>query len=236
MNLKDYFQTPSLAAPRRLIVQVNGMQKTGKTTLGLSAPKPLAIINFDIGLEGVIQRFAEDVTKGNILVMDMKSGEYLLQQNLGQDVYEAEWRKFVSGFRIALRECKSVMVDTAPEAWELCRLAHFGRLSQVMQHHYAIPNAAFRQLLREAYEHEVNLILVHHLKAEYVGNTSTGNKVPAGFSRTADLVQMVVYMWRDENNEFCLRIADCRHKPQLNGTVLFGGMINFEYLLSMVHD
>ena len=41
---------------RRLIISLEGPEKNGKTHFSLTAPGPIAFINFDIGHEGVIEK------------------------------------------------------------------------------------------------------------------------------------------------------------------------------------
>ncbi len=46
------------------------------------------------------------------------------------------------------KEIKSIVIDTASEAWELVRLARFGKLTQVMPQHYGPVNTEFRDMIK----------------------------------------------------------------------------------------
>src|SRR5271156_6583904 len=62
MAVKSPYETAGFvranqAVSRRLIVAVDGAEKCGKSHFAMSAPGPLGIINLDIGLDGVVQKF-----------------------------------------------------------------------------------------------------------------------------------------------------------------------------------
>jgi len=55
---------------------------------------------------------------------------------------------------------RTLIFDTGTEAWELCRMARFGKLAQVMPQHYTEVNSEFRALVKAAYERkDLNVFL-----------------------------------------------------------------------------
>ena len=44
-------------APSRIIASIEGTDKTGKSHLALTSPKPIMYIDLDVGTEGVIHKF-----------------------------------------------------------------------------------------------------------------------------------------------------------------------------------
>ena len=50
----------STSIVKRLIMNVIGKEKSGKTNFALSAPGPTLLFDFDYGLEGVVQKFASE--------------------------------------------------------------------------------------------------------------------------------------------------------------------------------
>ena len=44
-------------APQRLIVDIAGPEKSGKTHLALTGPKPIIFFSIDKGTEGVVEKF-----------------------------------------------------------------------------------------------------------------------------------------------------------------------------------
>ena len=91
---------------------------------------------------------------------------------------------------------RTLIIDTATEAWELCRLAEFGKLTQVMPHHYTTVNSEFKALIKAADENiRLNSIWIHKKKKEYKTGSSgkdswSGKWERAGFGDMAFLVDV----------------------------------------------
>lgn len=215
----------------RLIVSVEGMDKQGKTHFALTAPAPLVFFNFDIGLEGVLHKHlgnGRDIYVQDVRLPAVKdTGDYNYLSAL-----ETFKRAYVD--TMAMPEVQSIVIDTATELWELMRMARFGKLTQVMPHHYGPVNAEYREILRMAYDSDKNLILVHKVKAEYVNDKNTGNMVRSGFKDTGFMVQVNALSYRDEDDAFHLEVLNCRHNPQARGMDLEGDMVNFDMLKELV--
>jgi hypothetical protein len=217
----------------RWISNIQGPEKTGKDHMGLSytGPGNIYIHSFDIGLEGVVQKFQD---KGNIYVAEyeltIQPGE-ASDREVGEAAGEV-WDQFVSNYRDSLastREGGLVMIDTGTEAWELLRLASFGKLTQVMPHHYSKPNAEFRDLVREGFD-GMNVAWLHKMKDEYENyvdsrgqekSKKTGNKTAKMMNDMPFLVQVNVQtervMVEGGGAEFKATIVDCRHHPEIIG-------------------
>ena len=230
----------------RLVISVKGLEKQGKTHFSLTAPAPIAYLNFDIGDEGVRQKFQ---TQKQIYIpvspyqirFDGKSPKDT------QAKAEKEWERFYADYQRTLLHCRTVVVDTATEAWELLRLARFGRLTQIMPHHYVEVNEEYRDFIRDAYEHEANLILLHKMKAEWVNDASgkgqrTGRYERAGFSDTGFLVQANLWAYRLPPHEreagdlgFRMLVEDCRQNAELSGLEMRNDEITFSYFAWRVY-
>lgn len=212
---------------KRLIISIEGPEKSGKTHFALTAPPPIALIDFDTGLEGVIHKFHNK---------EVYVSEYRLGLSLTPDAYLPTWEKVKKDYGMALssKSIRTIIVDTATELWELCRLRHFGKLDKIMPHHYSAPNAEYRELIRVAYNSNKNVILLHKVKSEYVNDRNTGKLIRAGFGDTGFLVQANLRTARDIENGFTVYIRDCRQNPDLAGMDLLGGMNDFPTLVSLV--
>lgn len=228
----------------RLILSIEGIEKTGKTHFALTAPGPIGLIDMDIGLEGVIEKFAQ--TKKI----------YVARFNYRDATSPDEWQKMWDKMKQALmdslisRSIRTVIVDTASEMWELARMAAFGKLLQVKSHHYAPVNAEFRDLITKAHNSDKNLILIHRQKKEYVNEQWTGRMERSGFGEVGGAMQANIVSWRitaldetygkgreDEYRGFGITIRDSRKQPELAGTELLDlteqglpAMNNFPYL------
>lgn len=208
--------------PRRIVLSLEGMEKQGKTHFALTAPKPLVVFDMDIGLEGVLQKF-----QGEPDILRYKVGEYDTQQ-----AATTAWEGFRQAFLAALedRGVRTLVLDTATEAWEVIRMARFGKLSQIQPYQYGPVNAEFKLLLKRAYESDKNVVLVHKMRPVYLNDKRSGDYERAGFSDTGYLVQINARAVRDEDGQWTLWIRDCRQNPDLAGMVLEGDMCSFPWL------
>ncbi len=236
MKLEDYFQQPEFTTNRRLILSVEGPQKVGKTTLSLSAAEEglLAMLNYDNGLEGVINQFKDKP----IMVMNLDHPASMAKENaLAEEDYKKAWNRAEDAYYTAVNDkrVKTIAIDTGSEMWEGIRLAGLGRLEKVPPLKYGEVNAKMRKIIRDAYERpDMNLILLHSMRDEYAGNERTGKQIFAGFQGVPGLVQMVVRLWKN-GKDYGGTIMDCRQKRALEGLELPAEILNFSQLLKLVH-
>lgn len=225
--------------PRRLVVALDGLEKGGKTNFALTAPGPLAYQNWDIGDEGVIEKFqtTKTVWRSDYTITVEKEDS---QETIMAKV-KPEWERCVKDYKIALAgiqagKIRSIVKDTSSEEWEALRLARLGKLTQVMPHHYTALNSEYRNLIREIYNTIGNMILLHKLKAEWKDNplTGKGNKTGgwerAGYSDTGFLVQVNATAYRDKDGHFHILVRDCRQNPACAGLDLVDDMATFPWL------
>lgn len=253
------FKRADTPVARRLIMSVDGLDKQGKTNFGLTAPGPMAIINTDDGLDGVIQKFNQEK---EIMVADYRidfGGARVAKATLEQQQELANqcdkvWKNIVRDAHEALDGgARTILCDTGTELWEYLRMARFGKLTQVMPHHYGPVNAEFREFIRmanrytvaEGHPHDVNLILQHKLKEEYKNGSDgkgvrTGQYERAGMKDIGFLVQVAVVAWREDDvpvpDCFHITVNSCRHKAEVVGEDLTGDMANFPTLAALVLD
>ena len=231
------FSDDVIEVPRRTIVSVSGREKSGKTHFSLTGPEPLAFFNIDIGTEGVVNKFQDQGRKP--LVYDCR-----VPKKAQQQIYAAMWSDLKVRLQAAWRLAQgTIVIDTATECWELARLAHFGRLQQILPHNYTEVNTEWRELMKEAYDSRCSTILIHKLKSKWVNNVRTGEDEISGFAETPYLVQTVITVFKEEAPGnvggmpiFYALITDCRQQPALTGVNLKGPMCNMEMLLALIHD
>jgi len=218
----------------RIILSIEGLDKSGKTNLAFTAPGPLGYLEFDIGAEGVVEKFQDDK-----VILSPKPYETRFDDGKQKQDATVELSRFERDFKSSLSKLRTTVVDTASETWELLRLARHGKLTQVKPHHYVEANQEYRDFIRTAFENDSNLILLHKLKSTWMegkdGKSSkTGEYERAGFSETGFLVQMNVRCWRQEAVEgdlgFRCQILNSRHQPELAGMILENEQITFQTL------
>ncbi len=115
-------------------------------------------------------------------------------------------------------------------------MARFGRLTQVIPYQYGPVNKEWRDLIREAYKHDKNLILLHKMKPQYINDKRTGEYERAGFSDTGFLVQINAQVYRyapEDGGEFVLSVTDCRQNPDIAGEEFEGDLCCFPFLAQM---
>lgn len=232
------------AIERRMVLSIEGLDKCGKTHLALTAPGPMGYLNFDRGLKGVIEKFQ---SQKRITVFNYEPVSQLVGQ--GDDAYDRAYAQFQADYRYCLKTFRTTVVDTLSEGWGSLRLAEFGKLAQVMPHHYTKPNMIIKGLIDEIYEYpDKNLILVHSMKDEYINDKKTGKYEIDGFKKIYHVVQMAVrlrkiYIPADERTEdepesvkLFMDIKACRQNLEIEGTTIEGPgpMFDFSNLAQLV--
>lgn len=224
VNAKDKKDKP------RIILSISGLEKCGKTHFALTAPGPVAIFSTDTGEEGVVSKFENK----DVWIMPL--------DKVNEDSAEQapkEYTRFHTAYIDMLRgdSVRTIIFDTATEIWEILRMARFGRLTQVMPYQYGPVNAEYRALIREAYNWDKNLILLHKMKPQYINDKKTGDYDRAGFGDTGFLVQVNTQVYRyspEDGGEFAIHIKDCRQNADLAGEEFSGPLCTFPFLASMV--
>ena len=215
---------------RRLILSVEGLEGCGKTRFTLTAPAPIAFINFDYGLEGIVEPFQEQKP---IYVATVKLNFTAGSREKIIEAAEKELDAVETNYQTALKQARTIVIDTGSELWELLRLAAFGKLDKVMPHQYAEVNQQMTRLIKLAYDSEANLILTHRLKEQWVNDKRTGLYEFAGMKDIPFLVQAHARLWTDGDG-YHLKVGTCRQNAGVVGLELVNGMISFPALAGFV--
>lgn len=265
MNKKELTDAgfgPIQRSPKRLIASIQGLRKSGKTRLAFTAPKPIGYIAVEIGgEEGPADQFIpdgvnenpdiqivriimdspifpnrEDFGKGSTADKDYNEAVTLAQQIPAEQALNA----FYNAYYASLANCKTTVVDTGSDLWELIRMANFGRLEKIPMLSYGPMNKSMDKLIDDAFSTKGNLIMIHHMKEKWmqVLNEKTGNMMGqpsgifemSGYSGIPKKVQAVVEMWREDLKEPCeftemlvkfnSVIIDSRHNPASMGKTM----------------
>jgi hypothetical protein len=223
-------------APRRLIMDLHGMEREGKTTLALSAPSPIAYLQLDPGGEDIVPKIRRKYPKKQIYL-----SKYYVDMRPNMTVSEVEalatpmWQRFTKDYEAALTQFRSIIVDTHTEAWELLRLAEFGKVAQIKPIHYGPVNAEFRRLLRIPYNNSCNVIFVHKMKRTYKDDKWNGQMERAGFGGVGYEVQIEARCFWDAEDGYQTEIINCRQNAELRGEVVPEMLNNFASIAQMVY-
>lgn len=166
------------------VVGIWGDDKTGKTTLGLSAPKPL--VHFDLDVGG-FDRAKVRLERLGLLKQVVSEAYYLPQQAIINKVIGVKqsprlvgikelWYKLLEQYVKALEDSSvsTIMFDSFSQVWELCRLGFLQEKQEaqptgakvresLMPIEYAEPNARMRALIYASRQMGKNLVLTHYL-------------------------------------------------------------------------
>lgn len=200
---------------KRLVVAVSGREKQGKTSFALSAPAPIIYYNFDIGAEGVIDKYAD--------VKDIYEVKYRTKVfGAEQSQVLGTWLQFKDDYKRGLEsQARTLVIDTGSEAWETNRLARLGKLAKVLPHQYTEVNAEHKDLLMQVFDTDKNLVLLHKEKPLYLNDKRTDQYEAQCFSGTPFIAQAICKVYRDPKTlEFMLEVADSRRNPDLKGLSL----------------
>lgn len=157
------FVKPDTAAKRRLIVNIQGPEKTGKTDWCLrTGPTPVFHIVLDPnGLE-VAKKIIRD-TGREIYTLSIP-----YSRNMDQAAAVASWNALWGALEKALQYGSgSVVVDSATELDSLCRLAHFGKLEKVPTFKYIERNKDMQAVMSAVYGSAMNCFFISKQKKQY---------------------------------------------------------------------
>jgi len=115
---------PTEFTPRACVAEIYGPSNSGRTTLALTAPGPIAYIGFHEKVAGIIEPYARAKS-----IKTYKAGGVFIGDP--DEIMKAAWERmeeFEAYFFAAFESGKfrTVIVDTHVEAWALERLAEFG--------------------------------------------------------------------------------------------------------------
>jgi hypothetical protein len=213
------FKPVEKSKQRRIFCMTQGNEKCGKTDWAFRyTPAPIGCISLDLGTQEVAEKFIES------------KEVYLCSEeipNAGQDKakYEVSWNRILTAHNAIMKnpEIRTYIWDTGSEIWELLRLARFGKLTQVMPHHYGPLNDEFRKMIKgiAVNRPDMNFIAIHKNKKEYreskkkEGTDSwTGRYERRGFDDFRFLVDIVLEhgyerdYYDDGTGAFSVRVVD----------------------------
>jgi hypothetical protein len=219
---RDGWQSEAKAAPRRTIISIEGLDKTGKSHLALTAPEPIVYMDLDVGTEGVIESV---MTEKQVLLYQAEQPSKLGTSSELMNRFGDVWKDIQRQAAQALQlEGGTLVIDTFGEAYEICRLAHFGKTAQVQPHLYGVAYSDLREICRVAYRSKMNLILLHQLGNEF----NTGELKYQGWKGVPGEVQTTIRTHRENTPDgpvFSAEVMACRPKMELMGKRLMSGQV-----------
>lgn len=246
--IKAGFSVPQIPKTQRVVVCSRARDKRGKTHWAMTAPGPIAVVGLDTGTKEVASKF---IGKKELICAYHKITGRLPDISKTREAAEREWDTVRESLIAATNHPKirTLVVDTGTEIHELLRLARFGKLEQVMPHHYGPVNKEMRDLVKLAYDREdLNVIWIHKEKKQYKANKKgedswTGFYDMAGYADMPYLVDVTIeHYWKDPDPDegtpgrFGIKVVGVgRQTPDVCGLELEGDDCNFQMLAMMLY-
>jgi len=203
-------------------VMLYGERKTGKTTFALSAPKPMVVLDFELGIDGVEKRYIQDEDK--ITVHSLVS-QAVIDKRKNLTVAKEFWKEIQEIYNDALEDpgVASIVLDTGSSVWDACRHCYLAELKekepsrvQLTPVEYTEPNRRMKNFIIQSRLHNKVLVITHHTKEEYVKNEPTGNYTWDGFKHAGDLCDVVLYFRKKDRKPYVM-VEDCRLSMMAEG-------------------
>lgn len=225
--------TPVGATRRRLFITSEGEPKTGKTALLRTMPGPIAVINFDHGLEGSASFDVQGnpIMQLSIDMPDFDEGSKTMSSTEWVTA-KASYQKFktVVDQIIRSRQVRTLGIDTGTAAYSLAQMARFGRIAQVGEvpaGMWTSMQAEFENIFAPFETHDCNLLITHRQGSKFKG--LAGEREMKGykgmqFSSQVHLVHSrKVTKTKDSNGQeqtdvqFVIDVKECRQRSSLMG-------------------
>jgi hypothetical protein len=221
--------------PRRcVLMHLYGETNCGKTSLALTAPGPIALIHAAEKIDGIVQK---QIALGKDIRLYDFSGIYGGTAEEIAAEASASFRALKAAIEDSWGWARTVVIDTHTEMWELIRLARFGKLSQVMPHHYGPVNAEwlgiFKAFRRQA---NTNLIIIGHMRERYRNDKPTGIMEPAGQKQMSYLADVILKMGRNKQLDFTGLMEKAWWNATIEGLELENEMLDFATVMGLVTE
>lgn len=204
----------------RLVMALDGGPGSGRTHFALTAPRPLYIVELDLGgTEGII----DDAT-------DLQIAQYGFIKNMDQNEAKKTLDAVENDILTARDEARSVLIDKAGMLWQLIRLAEFGRLAGVKQRNFEGVNTRMQGLLHAFVDSDTNLLLIHDMKDAYANEVVVGKKRD-GFIGTDGIVRHAANFASnqgEDKTDFTATITRCTPNWGAVGMEFTNDEINFQ--------
>lgn len=246
-----FTDAPSEFKRTNLFVDISGEEKTGKTTLAMSARPKIHIIDMNDGLDGVIQKAVKKYGTGKIKVAYHPLPQHDTKEKM-QVAAKATWTALDKDVRDAAKLGGTVLFDSGTELYKLARYASIGGLkteSRKGQLDYEMVNSMMRGMYHLFHAHKANFVLTHQVREEWVSykdsngvekRRTTGKLINNGWEDTGYDIQIALRTEKRVNAEdglhFVAILRTCRFAPELEGTEFSSAadMFNLPYIMSFV--
>lgn len=246
-----WVNAPTVFNRRKVLATIDGPEKTGKTTLALTGRGPVAVINMNDGLAGVIEKRAAENPIGFFQIAD-----HPLPDEVGREQAKAKaviaWAAVRKDFEDALKAKRgTVVIDTGTELDRLCRMSEFGGMKSDSRKgalDYDMRNSKMRGFVRLYHAYPSNVIITHQLEEEWVQkvvngetkNQKSGRLLRDGFKEIPNMVELGLTTYKRLDPEhgliFGATLDICRFAPTWEGFQFEGEDCNLPHICALVTE
>jgi len=234
------FITPPSKTPQRIIYLIMGLTKSGKSTFPFYGPGPIAVLDTDRRLEGVVQKAMSGKLTGQpkeVVWMPIKMPQLDIRSRKEDSTVkrhaEEQLNKWIKNFKLALESSRkpggvrTISIDTGTELIDLRKCAEFGRVMGIQPRDLGGVNQDMRDWMRMGEEYNANIVWVHHVKDEWgkyrkgdgsEDSAPTGRKILDGYNKAEQCVQVVLES-QVKGDKFYVKVLSSGLTPATNGVV-----------------
>jgi hypothetical protein len=220
-----------------------GWSESGKTEFAMSAPGPGVMLSLDRGTDWM-DNPRPPITRNPDFAL--KLIPRLQPHQAAQPDYQKNWTIYYTELMKAINnpDCRTIIVDTDSDTWELQRLAEYGRVQGVMPLQYQTVNAARKAMWARAWDAGKIIIAINRLKDEYSKGVNkdgkeitvpTGGEERQGWPDQEYLFGLQIKHYKKPNGEFAIKIIKCKADSSMDGFELAGDECNFRSLVNAVY-
>jgi hypothetical protein len=235
--IKLGFSDNHVVVPERLIINLMGLERTGKNHFAFTGPEPIIFVSLDRPSEATVKKFHDngvDILTYRYPVPKMSAD---MKEETRRNLYLPIWER-VKGI---LQECwnantGTLVVDTATECNELSTLARFGKISQIPPHLRQELNQEWREMLSWAYAaDQMSTVLIHKMGEKFDSGGLLERKGWGKSNRELEYAVEANVETRFKDGAFSIHVVDCGPNMDVAGLDLYNDEANLQALLGIVY-
>ena len=232
-------EAPTTLTRKCVFMSIFGGTGSGRTSLALTAPGPIALIHAAEKLEGVVQPAAQEKeVRLHNFGGSFGGGPNEIAKAASKNIGEMK-----EAWTDAFSWARTIIVDTHTEAWELLRLARFGTLTPRghIASMYAPVNAEWSSLLKQFRgQSSTNVILIGQTRERYKNDKATGIMEQAGQKSVPYYSDVIIETSRNimkkKEADFVATIKKGWWNAHTEGLEIEDEDISFSYLMSLISE
>lgn len=239
---------------RGLMLKINGLPDGGKTELALSGPGPGVCVLSDRGYKGMLRNPSPPQTRNPDIWL--KTVEFPSDKDPGaaQELFVRAWNAYRAEVytALALGGISTVVVDGDSDTWDIQKLAHYGKKTQIPPMMWESANSTRKAMLTRCQDSGKVVIFTSKMKKHYADVLDTngiiclddsgkpkrewdGTYDASGYNDQGYFWEVeVLAMKHDAKSEWGLQIQKNKSDPGYVGQELWGDECNLKTLFQFI--